>query len=218
MPALHIITGSNGAGKSSVGPEYIPVALREHVFDGDKLFMQKRSEFWTGGVKSHKECKKLAAAYVDQTFDELVENALAREEDFAYEGHFTNDATWTIPQRFKTSGYQIYLTFLGLENTVLSESRVIDRTRREGGHYVDPITIASNFFGNLEKLDVYFEMFDSVTILDTSKLDHVTLAILHHGTAVSFTSSELLPPWFTTNLPVITSRIKNAGYGSYKNC
>lgn len=46
MSVLYIITGSNGAGKSSVGPDYIPHSLSNSVFDGDKLFMQKRSDLW----------------------------------------------------------------------------------------------------------------------------------------------------------------------------
>lgn len=47
MPNLHIITGSNGAGKSSVGPSYLPdeIQLSCSVFDGDKLFMEKRKHF-----------------------------------------------------------------------------------------------------------------------------------------------------------------------------
>jgi len=94
MPALYIITGSNGAGKSSVGPDYIPEALRSTIFDGDKLFMQKRSEFWNSGIRSPKECKKLAMEVVQHTFDDLVQTALTKNEDLAYEGHFTNDATW----------------------------------------------------------------------------------------------------------------------------
>lgn len=77
MPVLYIITGSNGAGKSSVGPDYIPASLRQSIFDGDKLFMQKRSEFWLNGIKSHKECKRLAADFVETTFDSLVESSLA---------------------------------------------------------------------------------------------------------------------------------------------
>ncbi len=75
MLVLYIITGSNGAGKSSVGPDYIPNHLRATIFDGDKLFMLKRSEFWVNGIKSHKECKKLAAEVVTTTFDNLVESA-----------------------------------------------------------------------------------------------------------------------------------------------
>jgi predicted ABC-type ATPase len=43
MPELYIITGSNGAGKSSVGPVYLPKYIQKNytVFDGDKLFMHK---------------------------------------------------------------------------------------------------------------------------------------------------------------------------------
>jgi predicted ABC-type ATPase len=45
MPSLYIITGSNGAGKSSIGPEYIPFELRKLIFDGDLLFMKKKVNF-----------------------------------------------------------------------------------------------------------------------------------------------------------------------------
>jgi predicted ABC-type ATPase len=156
MPVLYIITGSNGAGKSSIGPDYIPILLRKSIFDGDKLFMQKRRDFFTiNGIKSHKECKKLAAEFVENTFDNLVEFSLKHNADFVYEGHFTNDSTWDIPQKFKDAGYKIHLIFFGLTDTSLSEIRVIGRVK-EGGHYVDPITISNNFHGNLEKLDNFF--------------------------------------------------------------
>lgn len=206
MPVLYIITGSNGAGKSSVGPDYIPTHLRSSIFDGDKLFMQKRSEFWVNGIKSHKECKKLAAEVVETTFDNLVESALKNNSDYAYEGHFTNDATWGIPQKFKESGYKIHLIFFGLTDTALSEIRVIGRAK-EGGHYVDPLTLSSNFYGNLEKLDKYFEIFDSVTLVDTSGIEHIGLAVIKNGKCVSAVSQDELPEWFTTNLPNITAAV-----------
>jgi predicted ABC-type ATPase len=78
MPELYIITGSNGAGKSTVGPDYLPVHIQllGPVFDGDKLFMQEKSRLWKSGIKSHKECKKLAFEIVEVTFDRLVEEAL----------------------------------------------------------------------------------------------------------------------------------------------
>jgi predicted ABC-type ATPase len=43
MPELFIITGSNGAGKSSIGPEYLPARIRQQgpIFDGDKLLPKK---------------------------------------------------------------------------------------------------------------------------------------------------------------------------------
>ena len=47
MPELYVITGSNGAGKSSIGSKYLPDQIRRQgpVFDGDKLFVEKQMLF-----------------------------------------------------------------------------------------------------------------------------------------------------------------------------
>lgn len=209
MPVLIIITGSNGAGKSSIGPDYIPFKLREYIFDGDKLFMQKITELWASGIRSPKECRNRAFEIVGQTFDKLVEDAINKNVDFVYEGHFINDATWDVPKKFKNSGYKIHLIFFGLRDTALSETRVIGRAQ-EGGHYVDPLTINSNFYGNLEKVDIYYSIFDSVRIFDTSGVDHIELAKLKNGIPESAISSKELPNWFTENLKEITKCILDA--------
>jgi len=46
MPSLYIITGSNGAGKFTAGPDYLPSSITQrcNIFDGDKLFMDKQRE------------------------------------------------------------------------------------------------------------------------------------------------------------------------------
>jgi predicted ABC-type ATPase len=209
MPSLHILTGSNGAGKSTIGPDYLPLEIQENckVFDGDKLFMEKQSELWRGGMRAHKEAKKIAFAFVEETFDTLVADALSSNADFAYEGHFTNDATWDIPIEFKENGYQINIIFFGLANTDLSELRVIDRTK-EGGHYVDPLTVASNFYGNLEKLNIYYKHFNTVQIVDTSETEHKVLCVFANQEINSAIPSNELPEWFQINLPDIVAKIK----------
>jgi predicted ABC-type ATPase len=206
MPELFIITGSNGAGKSSLGPEYIPQHLRESIFDGDKLLMQKKAEFWKSGIKSTKECTKLASEIVGNTFEDLVRDSLIQNSDFAYEGHFTNHETWSVPQKFKDAGYKINLIFFGLTDTNLSELRVIGRSK-EGGHYVDPITLSTNFYGNLEKLDIYFKIFDDVKIYDTSGIEHIELIKIKSGIIYSHTEILELPDWFVQGLPNINSLI-----------
>ena len=209
MAELYIITGSNGAGKSTVGPDYLPQHIRQNntVFDGDKLYMQKQKELWQSGIRAHKESKKLAFEFVERTFDSWVGNALDANADFVYEGHFTNDATWSIPKMFKEKGYMIHLIFFGLENTALSELRVIGRIK-EGGHYVDPVTIADNFYGNMEKLNKYFEMFDSVHVIDTSGIDHILLATFANGILEFAVSAIQLPGWFINYLPAMAVQIK----------
>jgi predicted ABC-type ATPase len=214
MPELYIITGSNGAGKSSVGYDYLPQFIQSQceVFDGDKLFMQKQRELWMTGIKANKEAKNLAFEFVEQAFDSLVENALSTNSNFAYEGHFTNEATWDIPRRFKATGYFIHLIFFGLTDINLSELRVNARAN-EGGHYVNPRTISDNFYGNLEKLDSHFKMFDTVQIVDTSEAEHKVLCVICNGSIKSAINAELLPDWFSVNLKEIAKLIQEIEKG-----
>lgn len=53
MPDLYILTGANGAGKSTVGYSYLPAAVQKKytIFDGDKLTLQKKREFYLSGIK-----------------------------------------------------------------------------------------------------------------------------------------------------------------------
>lgn len=77
MPDLFIITGSNGAGKSSVGPSYLPSDIQATgVFDGDKLFTAQLRKLFPHKTKSPKEARKLAYLWLTKKFDDLVQEAL----------------------------------------------------------------------------------------------------------------------------------------------
>ena len=213
MPELYIITGSNGAGKSSVGFNYLPEHIQKHypIFDGDKLFVQKQKELWDSGIKAHKEARKLAFQFVTDTFDRLVEEALSANDNFVYEGHFTNDATWDIPKQFKFQGYCINMIFLGLTDADTSGLRVINRVK-EGGHFVPRLTVEDNFYGNLEKLDQHYPVIDNLTIIDTSATEHILLAQFGGQKVVHSVPAAHLPPWFTKNLKRLTAALlKNEG-------
>lgn len=208
MPELYIITGSNGAGKSTVGANYLPSFIREEcaIFDGDKLFVNKQRQLWKDGINAIKEAKKIALAFVQQSFDSLVDEALSKRSNFVYEGHFTNEATWDVPRRFKAAEFSVHLIYFGLANTDISNLRVIDRTK-EGGHYVDPVTVSNNFYGNLQKLNEHFGIFDTVQIVDTSELDHKLLAGVNNGDIQYSVSLTELPEWFKTHLPNLVQKI-----------
>ena len=207
MPSLYIITGSNGAGKSSVGKQYLPEPIRSThtIFDGDLLFVKKLRELFPRLTPSPKEAKKLAFQFVVDTFEQLTAEALINRESFVYEGHFTNDATWDAPRKFKAAGYEIHLIFFGLLTPDVSQLRVIDRVK-EGGHFVDRFTIEDNFRGNLEILNLNFGFIDPLTILDTSGT-HILLATLNCGKIITAVPSADLPRWFTYYIPDITALI-----------
>jgi predicted ABC-type ATPase len=207
--ALYIITGSNGAGKSSIGPDYLPKDIRANykVFDGDLLFVTKQRELFPNVTRSPKEARKLAFQFVLDTFEQLTAEALSHHQTFVYEGHFTNYATWDTPEKFKEAGYKIHLLYFGLANPDLSHLRVTDRVA-EGGHFVDRLTIEDNFRGNLEMLNVHFRLIDHLTIVDTSEIQHVTLATLSAGNILSAVPATALPEWFTRYMPDIAALIQ----------
>jgi predicted ABC-type ATPase len=177
MPDLYIITGSNGAGKSTIGQSYIPgqILNESPVFDGDKLYMQKHLELWKSGLRVDKRIRELANNFVIETFESLVDMAIREKKHFAYEGHFTEDSSWNVPKLFKKEGYSVHLIFFGLNNTDQSELRVLERVK-DGGHNVPRLMIENNFYGNLGQLNRHFLLLDSLMIFDTSTLTPILLA------------------------------------------
>mgnify|MGYP001217400840 CR=1 FL=1 len=113
MPDLFIITGSNGAGKSTVGSSFLPERIKNkyEVFDGDKLFMQKRKQIYKIETPSLKEAERRAREWLYEEFENRVASAIKKNDHFVYEGHLPEEGNWVTPTRFKTAGYKINLTF-----------------------------------------------------------------------------------------------------------
>ncbi|SEW38521.1 zeta toxin family protein [Chitinophaga arvensicola] len=202
MPTLYIIAGSNGAGKSSAGPDLLPTALidKHAPFDGDKLKSVKQLEFRNQLRCSYKEAGKLADEFVDKTFETQYKSALAQNEDFVYEGHFTEEESWTLIGLFKKAGYQVNMLFMGLATLEVSQDRVFKRAMN-GGHNVPIYEIEKNYYGNLYKLNQHFDLIDELIILDSSEELVLHLATKKGNTLVFHISPTEIPQWFSKGLP-----------------
>lgn len=206
---LFIITGSNGAGKSTIGASYLPPQIKQKYsfFDGDKLALQKRKELLIH-IRSPKEARKAADEWVFQYFKEKVKKAIDTDDHFAYEGHFRDKETLLIPRKFKNKGYYLSLIFMGLPDTHQSELRVIDRAKL-GGHNVPLYEIEANFYGNLSMLNKNYKLFDEVIVVDTSKkMEHKVLLHMRQFSILSYTPVTEQPSWFTKFLPHLFRFVK----------
>jgi predicted ABC-type ATPase len=203
MPDLYILTGSNGAGKSTAGRYYLPAEIRVkyEIFDGDKLFMQKRKQIYKKETPSLKEAGRLAQEWLYEHFENCVANAIKNNDHFVYEGHFPDEENWITPERFKLAGYKVHLIFLGLSHPALSELRVLDRAKM-GGHHVPPYEIERNFYGNLKQLNNHYHLIDELQVFDTSgSTSTMLLAIFNRGIVTDALPVKELPSWFETGLP-----------------
>lgn len=209
MPDLYIITGANGAGKSTVGFSYLPTIIQKThtVFDGDKLTLQKKREFIHAGIKSFKEAERLALDWLFGNFEFLVKKALKEKDDFVYEGHLPEHANWKTPNRFKRAGYRIHLFFFGLKDTDLSAVRVMDRAKF-GGHNVPPYEIERNYYGNLLQVNKRYKTIDELQIVDTSEsVNPKVLALFKKGEIDYAVHHGKLPEWFENYLPRLFKKI-----------
>jgi predicted ABC-type ATPase len=208
LPELHVITGSNGAGKSSVGPEYLPSHIKNiyQVFDGDKLTLEKTKELFASKLVSYKEAKTKANEWIGNYFNEQVEKAISKVDHFAYEGHFREASAWKIIDRFKKNGYSIHLIFFGLIDLERSAMRVLERAL-SGGHNVSAAEIDLNYRGNLLQLDRHFKMLDELKIIDTSETAPKILLELSSNTVTFCVPFFELPDWFHTYLINITRHV-----------
>lgn len=208
-PVLFIITGSNGAGKSTVGATYLPAEIQKKyiVFDGDKLVLQKRTEL-SATVKSFKEARKLADEWMYKQFDDKVKKAIEFKDHFAYEGHFRDEDMLRTPRKFRKKGYELSLIFMGLADPHQSELRVIDRAK-QGGHNVPLYEIESNFYGNLVTINKHYKLFDEIIIIDTSKsLQHQVLLHKRKSEILYYAPIKDQPYWFVRFLPNLAKLIR----------
>ena len=209
MPDLYILTGSNGAGKSTVGRFYLPKKLidKYEIFDGDKLFMQKRRQIYKIETPSLKEAERRAWDWLYEEFENRVVNAINKKDHFIYEGHLPDAEKWDTPKRFKKAGYKINLIYFGLSHPSVSALRVLDRAKM-GGHNVPPYDIEKNFYGNLHQLNQHYNLIDELQIVDTTETaTPKVLAIFKKGKVVSSLPVRELPEWFEDELPDLFSLV-----------
>lgn len=205
-PQLFIITGSNGAGKSTYKQTLLPIEFTNlQIFDGDIFYTQKSIEFYKIN-KSSKESRKLAEEALEWEFLRLVELNISQLTSFAYEGHFTGNGAWRVPERFKENGFEIHLIFCGLNTLTRSIQRVEMRVKK-GGFHVTPLAIENNYWGNMEMLDKNFKMFDSVELIDTSG-KMIPVAKFLNGNIEQSVAIDQVPDWLRNGMPVIFELIK----------
>ncbi len=153
-PEFTVIAGPNGAGKSRLCAYYIHCKS----FDGDLLALNLRKEHpdweerWIGGT-------------VATTLQREKDEAIAQQQNFAFETNFSSDLILNMIREFKDAGYKITLFYFGLPSLDDSTYRVMQR-KMFGGHDVADEIIEYNFYEGIKRVQQNLDLFDNITFID----------------------------------------------------
>ena len=125
MPTLFIISGCNGAGKTTASFTVLPELLHVKEFVNADEIAKGLSPF-------QPETVSIEAGKIMLT---RIKELISRNINFAFETTLASRSFVSLCKLAKDKGYQICLTYFWLDSTELAIARVKQRVA-EGGHNI----------------------------------------------------------------------------------
>ena len=159
LPKLYIISGCNGAGKTTASFTILPEILGCKEFINADEIAKGLSPFQPESVAMQ------AGRIMLARMDELLQKG----EIFAFE---TTLATKSYKQKIEwaqANGYEVTLLFFWLDSPNIAKERVAQRVA-EGGHNIPLETIERRYYNGIANLfTIYIDMVDICDIFDNSE-------------------------------------------------
>lgn len=163
---LYIISGCNGAGKTTASFTILPEILdckefvnADEIAKGLSPFQPEKVSIEAGRIMLHR-----------------IKELLSQNENFAFE---TTLATRSYKNRIleaKEKNYNVTLLFFWLKNPELAKERVKTRVL-EGGHNIPEDVIERRYYKGIKNLfEIYISIVDQVLIFDNSEGKHNLIA------------------------------------------
>ena len=158
MPTIYLISGCNGAGKSTVSYTVLPEILdcKEYV-NADNIA--------AGTSPFQPETVSLEAGRI---MLERINQLAASKVDFAIETTLSSRNYLSKLKEWQDKGYQIVLAFFWLNSPNLAIQRIIERVKK-GGHSIPDEIVIRRYYRGIKNLFEYFiSVCDYWVILDNS--------------------------------------------------
>lgn len=163
---LYIISGCNGAGKTTASYTVLPEILKVEEFVNADEIARGLSPFNPDGMAIE------AGRLMLKRIDEL----LLKGRDFAIETTLATRSYAQLVERAHGLGYAVHLVYFWLSSPQLAKERVASRVS-QGGHNI-PATVIERRYGlgirNL--LEIFIPIVDEWMIVDNSNLAQAVVA------------------------------------------
>jgi len=165
-PQLYIISGCNGAGKTTASYTILPEILRCKEFVNADEIARGLSPFQPEKVAIE------AGKIMLRRIDELIKD----KTNFAIETTLASRTHKNTILLAREKGYNITLVYFWLSSVKLAKERVKIRVQ-EGGHNIDKQVIERRYYVGIKNLfDIYLPMVDMAMIFDNSTIEHILIA------------------------------------------
>jgi len=166
QPQLYIISGCNGAGKTTASYTILPKILKCKEFVNADEIARGLSPFRPEKV----------AIEAGKIMKRRVEELLKEKNNFAIETTLASKTYKNTILAARENGYNITLIFFWLNSVELAKERVKNRVK-EGGNNIDCHVIERRYYGGIKNLfNIYLPIVDIALIYDNSDIHHVFVA------------------------------------------
>ena len=165
-PQLYIISGCNGAGKTTASYTILPEILDCKEFVNADEIARGLSPFQPEKVAIE------AGKIMLRRIDELLKD----KTNFAIETTLASKTYKNTILSAREKGYNITLLYFWLGSVKLAKERVKNRVL-EGGHNIENQTIERRYYAGIKNLfDMYLPITDMAMIYDNSSIQHILMA------------------------------------------
>lgn len=163
---LYIISGCNGAGKTTASYTVLPEVLHVDEFVNADEIARGLSPFNPDAMAIE------AGRLMLKRIDEL----LLKGKNFAIETTLATRSYAGLVQRVHQLGYVVHLVYFWLNGPQLAKERVASRVSR-GGHHIPPAIIERRYALGIHNLiKIFIPIVDSWMIIDNSELTQDMIA------------------------------------------
>jgi predicted ABC-type ATPase len=181
MPTLYIISGCNGAGKTTASYTILPEMLNCKEFVNADAIAAGLSPFQPEKV----------AFEAGRLMLERIEHLISIKSDFAIETTLSTRSYAQTVKKCKENGYDVVLIYFWLNSTDLAIERIKGRVKK-GGHYIPDDVVKRRYKRGLANLNnLFIKICDYWMVVDNSGNSPVLIAEGHLSIDKSVYNDEL---------------------------
>jgi len=166
MPNLYIISGCNGAGKTTASFTVLPEMLHCREFVNADEIARGLSPFQPEEV----------AFEAGRIMLQRIEELLKKQQDFAIETTLATKSYVQTIKRAREQGYSVTLIYFWLNSPQLAIERVKMRVA-EGGHHIPADVIHRRYFRGIHNLlQLFIPVCDYWMLIDNSQNPYTLIA------------------------------------------